>query len=425
MKNIIASSLVLCVLALGVTAQVGPPPVNIKRSPTGANVNADGDTTVFITFAGLSAIQQAGEALWCAELVPAVAPELGNKCKPGTIFGRLPARFDRSALQGGGVFTDIMAIPASVSRRALQSAQGGHDSSFFYVREFVDTSGGGANEYVTVTCILAGRGAGVPLALNDVRVSFQGHAEDLVYAARRGAPPPPVKADLTYNGSGRLRGRWEVLFPGEAAPADADLMTEASLRTADRMKQQRYTVLERFDVFLPPNGKYALQGPNPARIPTAVDGLYSLLLRVEVSDDKSGDVDLAGIGAGAGVEHHGAVADFPMPTLRYRVASADGKTRVAMQALRPSAERPFSGKDGLIFEWSPAAGTAVYRLVVRDAEFKTVLTAVTKVDSTKYLAPTWIQDACARSALSWQVTALDKNGRAVAGTDWAPARPAD
>lgn len=46
-------------------------------------------------------------------------------------------------------------------------------------------------------------------------------------------------------------------------------------------------------------------------------GQYLVLLRIEATDDKEGDANLAAVGVGPGVVHSGAVAGFPIPPLRY------------------------------------------------------------------------------------------------------------
>src|SRR5262245_50884223 len=79
----------------------------IRVNPTGVNVNAQGATTVFLTFGGLAAYRPA-EGVWCGSLVSA-APDVGAKCDPSTLFGRLPARYDVSRVNGAG-YTDIMSI---------------------------------------------------------------------------------------------------------------------------------------------------------------------------------------------------------------------------------------------------------------------------------------------------------------------------
>ena len=70
----------------------------------------------------------------------------------------------------------------------------------------------------------------------------------------RGAAPPAVTADLTYTGTGRLIGRWEVVQPGEEPPREKDLLSAATLPVELRPLQRRRTEVGRFNVFLPPTG---------------------------------------------------------------------------------------------------------------------------------------------------------------------------
>lgn len=114
----------------------------------------------------------------------------------------------------------------------------------------------GPDEYVFVTCRLAGGGAGVPLALTDVKLQFA--SDKLVLSTKVGEAPPTLSASITYTGSGRLTGRWEVVLPGDELPTPQDLLTEASLPIELRGQQKRYAQLGRFNVFLPPGNSYKL-----------------------------------------------------------------------------------------------------------------------------------------------------------------------
>src|SRR5690606_16986111 len=127
-------------------------------------------------------------------------------------------------------------------------------------------------------------------------------------------------------GTCTLRGRWEVVLPGEEPPTERDLLTEATLPVEERELQRRYTEVGRFSEFLPPSAgaRFVLRGPDPEAIPNDVEGLYQLLLRIEASDDTEGDSNLAAAGAGEGVVHSGAVAGFPIPPLRYFVGASSG-----------------------------------------------------------------------------------------------------
>lgn len=409
--SLLEESLVLLSLSLAASAAAA-----IRRDPNGVNVSAQGPTTVFITFGGLQN-QVPVEAFWCGALVQAT-PDIGMRCDPGTIFGRLPIRYDQSRLSGG-VFTDIMSIPATVSRRAYQDAAAGRTSSFFYVRRFA-SSAGGPDEYVFVTCRLAGTGARVPLALLDVQMRFA--TEDTVLPVESGSPAPPFHAEIAYNGTGRLRGRWEIVLPGDEPPAAYDLLTEGTLPPAERGLQRRFTQLGRFNVFLPPTGKVRLDGPDPSRLPTTIEGMYMILLRIEASDDKEADSNLAAAGAGAGVVHSGAAAGFPMPVLRYYVGALDGaigaESGAEMRALLPVPSASVRRGDALEFTWSEGAAAPYTRIEVRDAGRTVVAAAVVAAGIGRYRLPPVLAERVAAGEVEWRVAGIGADGREVASTPW-------
>jgi hypothetical protein len=402
-------------LALGFLPAFAP--ADIQRSPTGTNVNSQAATTALITFGNLRS-QVPAEALWCGQIIPA-APDIGFKCDPNTIFGVLPIRYDQSRLSSNGtVFTDIMSIPPSVARRAYQAAARGENSAFFYVRRFTSTSGG-RDEYVFVTCKLTGGGARVPFALLDVRVSFA--TDDPILSVERLAAPPPFKAEIAYNGTGRLVGRWEVVLPGDERPAGRDLLTEGTLPPEERLLQRRYTQVERFNVFLPPVGHFTLVGPDPSKLPTTVDGLHEVLLRIEASDDKEADSDLAAAAAGEGVIHSGAVAGFPLPVLRYFVGSVPaGVVPGGLSLLTPGEKTPISFAEPFTFSWSPHPGAILYRLEIADAAGKEIHAALLQQGITSYRAPSFLHDRAAQK-FRWRVVATGPDGRVVGSSAWREA----
>lgn len=409
-----AASLVVLAMAFFFTQSAAA----ISRDPNGVNVNAQGATTVFITFGGLQQ-QLPVEATWCGELMPA-APDIGFKCDPSTIYGRLPIRLDQSRLNASSTtFTDIMSIPPSVARRAWQAAERGEHSAFYYVRRFVSTTGG-PDEYVFVTCRLAGGGARVPLALLDVRLSFA--VERAAPALQQGEIAPPVQAEIRYNGSGRLKGRWEIVSPGEDPPSSRDLLTEATLPPEERAQQRRYTQLERFNVFLPPTGKIVLPGPDPKRLPTEIEGLYHLLLRIEATNDKEGDSNLALADAGNGIVHSGAVAGFPIPPLRYYVGNAfdPSVNSHTLSLLTPMPHAPWPASQPLTFGWSQTPAAMLYRLEVAEgAVIKH--SAILQQGVGTYLAPDWLAQP-SDSPLRWRVIALGPQGEVVQRTEWRELR---
>lgn len=398
----------------------GPASAQISVHPTGVNVNVQGPSVVFLSYGGLRDYVP-NEAVWCGELVPA-APAIGQRCDPMTIFGHLPLRHNLSTLSGAGGFTDIMTIPASVARRAYQAASGGADSRFFYVRRFIDPFGGAPDVYVAVTCRLAGSGARTPFALLDVQLAFESDAA--VLPVKQGGQIPPLYAEISYNGTGQLRGRWEVVRPGEEPPSERDLLTEATLPIEERGLQRRYAELDRFNVFLPPStgSRFVLPGPDPDVLPADVEGLYQVLLRIEATDDKEGDSDLAAVGAGAGTIHSGAVAGFPIPPLRYFVGGAEGVPTAPIAGklylLLPADEFVLGSAGVLDFSWTDVPHAVLYRLEVDDAKNDRILGALLPAGLTTYRAPSWLPDRAAGGALRWRVSALSLGGEVLVRTPW-------
>ena len=392
-------------------------PAQVRVNPTGVNVNTQGATSVYLTFGGLGVNLRPAEAYWCGELISA-APDIGNRCNPATIFGSLPPRYDLSRPSGLAGFTDIMSIPASVSRRAYQDARSGATSSFFYVRRFENLSGG-PDEFISVTCRLSSGGARTPFALTDVRVAFDGGDEVQVVLA--GDSPPPFSARIQHTGTGQLVGRWELVLPGEELPSAEDLLTEASLPPELRSAQRRYAQLSRFSVFVPPGGVVKVPGPDPAKLPSSAEGTYHLLLRIEASNDREGDSDLAAAGAGTGIVHSAAVAGFPMPMLRYVVLgdgspeTTRGASRFVLLAPRDgNATRPDSTAR-LVWSRDPAA--AFYRVELETLVGRPVHGALLRASTNGYDLPpfAWQQ---ADSVLRWRVTALDGGNATLRRTSW-------
>ena len=391
----------------------------IRVNPASVNVYSQGSTTVFLTYGNLGDYRPA-ETAWCGDLQPA-APAIGFTCAPGTIYGTLPRRYDLSRRSGNNGYTDIVSVPASVARKAYQAAARGEESRFFYVRRFVNERGG-PDQFVVVTMRLSGPGAGVPFSLTDVQLDFgaglgprAAGQEPLVLFLEPGGKAPPIRAEIKYTGAGRLRGRWEVVRPGDPQPEPRDLLPEASLPVEERGTQQRYSQLSRFNVFLQPGGRYVLPGPDPARLPRDVAGQYLILLRVEASDDLENTSDLSAVGAGAGAAQGGAAAGFPLPALRYVVGGGDN-TRNASTA---NSFEPLLPRDGVAipvnqpidFAWAAAAQAAFYRLEIEDETGKLILSALLKSAVRNYRAPSWLKSRVASGTLRWRVVALDRAGK--------------
>ncbi len=358
-------------------------------SPTGVNVTTFGSTSVFLTFLGLSN-QVPAEALWCGAI------NANGSCVPGTVFGRLPQRYNRGQLSGIGNYTDIMSIPSSITRKAYQDALRGNQPDFFYVRRLVSTIGG-IDEYVAVTCRLTSSGAGVPFSIT--KVQYQLADGSTASPVGIGETLPRFGANIVYSGTGRLKGRWEVVLPGDSPPSQRDLLTEATLPLEQRGLQRRYTQLERFDLFLQPNGKVFLPGPNPAKLPKGSTGLHQILLRIEATDSSAGTSFNS-----ISTVPSGGVAGFPLPIFRYSIVPTSN--RIAL--LTPNPDTQFPAREQLRFSWQGIDAADGYKLEVRQSE-RLIFSALLSKNTTSYTPPPWLKKTKGE-ALIWQIKALKSDG---------------
>jgi hypothetical protein len=253
----------------------------------------------------------------------------------------------------------------------------------------------------------------------DVRLAFD--VETPVLALDPAEPTPAWFADIAYTGTGRLQGRWEVVRPGEELPSDEDLLTEASLPLEQRGQQRRYTQLERFNVFLPPTGRLRLPGPDPDRLPRQVDGAYLVLLRIEATDDRDSQSSLTAVAAGDGVVASGAVAGFPMPTLRYMVGSGasapEAPVAHTITLLGPNEGAAPAGS-AWSFVWRAVPLAARYRLEVAKADGTPVYEALIAASVAAYRPPPFLAARTGAGELRWRVRALDAAGRDIARSSW-------
>jgi hypothetical protein len=383
----------------------------IRVNPTGVNVNSQDPTVVFLTFGRIPQGYRPAEALWCGRLVAPPPPALGLQCDPATVYGSLPARYDLSKASGDAGLTDIMSIPPSVVRRAYMTAESGGGAGFFYVRRFVSDTGQ-PDQYVAVTCRMTGGGARVPFALTNVEIRTG--SDEPVLFIRRDLPFPKLHAEIKYNGTGRLKGRWELVRPGEEPPTDFDLLTEASLPLEQRANQKRYLQVARFNHFLPPGGSFNLPLEAAQSLPIEADGQYILLLRIESTDDKESDSDLRAIGVGDMVVHSGGAAGFPMPILKFFVGPRDPKAEWERTALNKSLDAVGATGFPIEFTWAPFAEARFYRLELFGPAGDRLLSALLLQTPNSYRAPSWLNDRMGGVNLHWRVVALDSEGRTIA-----------
>ncbi len=394
MKKIILIAVFIFAVSLSAIAQVTVSPDNITAYSQGA-------TSAYLTFSNVVNLRPA-EATWCGALLPA-APDIGFKCDPATIFGVLPSRYDQSRLNGAR-YTDIMSITPTVARRAYTDAVNGNDSRFFYVKHFVSTNGG-QDQFVPVTIRLSGNGAGVPFSLTTVKLQWQ-NGEKVVPFIKPDEKLPQISAEIRYTGTGRLKGRWEIVKPGEELPTSRDLLSEAALPLEERGTQKRYTLLSRFNVNLPPGGKYVLPGPENWRIDKSIEGMYLLLFRVEASDAPNSDSN-----TGAGIVPTGAVAGFQMPTLRYYVGNSSNADIQPITRTNSNFDDFIISLPPIILRWKTAENAKIYRLEIEDAENKKVFSAIVLPPVKQYQLPSFIRQLATAKPLKWRIVAVDETGK--------------
>jgi hypothetical protein len=299
-----------------------------------------------------------------------------------------------------------MSIPASVARRAYIDAAGGAEATFFYVRRFVSTTGG-PDEFVPVTIRLSGNGAAVPFSITNVKLTWG--VDKPVILVKPDEKLPKIEAEIFYTGTGRLVGRWEIVKPGEEMPSARDLLTESTLPVEERGSERRYTQLNRFNQFLPPVGRFILSGPEAWRVPSHLEGMYLVLLRIEAVDDANASANTTSESI-----QTGGVAGFPMPVLRYYVGAGTGLAARQMGtafSLASPGDGAVVSMSGLEFVWSKDEEAAFYRIELQDSEGKLILNAILRAPVSTYRAPSWVTARLADGQLYWRVIALDRDGK--------------
>jgi hypothetical protein len=381
----------------------------VTVSPDNITAYSQGATSAYLTFSGVVNLTPA-DATWCGDILPA-APDIGFKCDPTTIFGVLPTRYDQSRLTGSR-YTDIMSITPVVARRAYTDATLGNDSRFFYVKHFISTNGG-PDQFVPVTIRLSGNGAGVPFSLTGVSLRWQ-DGQKVVPFIKPDEKLPAITAEIRYTGTGRLKGRWEIVRPGEELPTGRDLLSEATLPVEERGLQRRFTFLSRFNVNLPPGGRYTLPGPENWRIDKSVEGMYLLLFRVEASDAPNSTSNI-----GTQTIATGGVAGFQMPTLRYYVGNS---SNAGIQQITGSDTLGETLILPIVLRWKPIANANLYRLEIQDEDNKNIFSSIVLPSSPEYTLPSFIRELAAAKRLRWRVIASDAAGKTLEESNFSEVK---
>jgi hypothetical protein len=118
------------------------------------------------------------------------------------------------------------------------------------------------------------------------------------------------------------------------------------------------------------------------------------------------------------VVHNGAVAGFPLPTLRYFVGSGQANDVISLRLLTPAENAVAAADRPIDFSWTQAPGAALYQLDIADQSGKALLSAFLQPLTLNYRAPSWLRETVPGAGLQWRVSALDQNGAKTVETPW-------
>ncbi len=395
--------------AAGGGAALGPAGTIVQVSPTLADVSSSDASNVSIrySFTGVD-LPLAGQ--FCSSLVGAYPPGgvvVGNPCAVPIGFVGSILNYSPLSL----IASENLYVPQSVARLAYQTARRTGNSIFYFVRQF------SSGRSTVVQLRLSGNAANSPVSISQVRMIFKPANQPIAFI-QRAQSIPDFEAHIRYNGAGLLRGRWELVQPGDPQPSNLDLSTEASLIPQDRALQQRFRLLQAFQLYLQPNGRVTIPGPDPKLLPSDIDGQYQILLRIEATDALQ-PLDPTGQTASGGS------APFVLPVLRYFVGvpGTQGMSTVRevvpINLLAPAAFAD-TGKGSITFQWLPAGGVQFYRLEVEEVG-NLVFAARVRAEGGApgiYEAPPMLRQQASGLLTRWRIMALDAQGRPVGQSEW-------
>lgn len=342
-----------------------------------------------------------------------------------TNFGQIQAARGMIQVVQGGVTSpgagsyENLYIPPSVARSAAAQARAGGAPYFYFVREFQTGFG---PLYRIIRIRLTGNSALVPLTLNDVRLAFSPDSNPQpIGFVKKNQAAPSWGATIQYSGTGVLRGRWEVVEPGDPEPQARELLTEASVPATERGLARRYRELGRFNIVLPAGSSIRIPGPDPKKLPTELEGRYQILLRIEA--DYANDPFLADARLKSG-----ALAAFAMPSLLYYVGASDGR-QASLNPITPSRidlQYPVAGQtylpnEVMAFQWKksdPSLAPKIYRLEFKNADSANVRSFLTRGDQDHFVVASWLKNRLSGRNTSWRVISLDANGIQTAASEW-------
>jgi hypothetical protein len=389
--------------------------------PAAGGVTAVGTRPQAVSSSGLSAVQirytlagpdTALSGMFCSEVDPAMSTNGTSgvsptpPCIPGSALGYANGS---NFIATGNTGRESVQVPPGVTQLAYQRALQSGKADLFFVRQFA------SGVYAVQHLRLAGNAANRPFTLTRVELAFKegGSRQPVTFVARDGVVSP-LAAFIDYQGAGLLKGRWEVVQPGDPEPTALDLTPESELTAMQRIQQKRYTEVGSFEQMTTAGSRLALEGPPPSRLPTAFNGRYLVLLRLESSRDNNT--------ADANADNpEGVSLAYALPVLTYYVTEkgaismSQGPIRQTMQALEPTAGSRINKGGVLRLRWKAQEGATLYRIEITDTRGELLFAARIKPAQTAYELPTK-QLGLGQGELRWRVMALDTQGQVYASS---------
>lgn len=285
-------ALILCVMTCAGTALAQ---LRVSNIPTGAAVVITQSSAVAVTWS-------------VAGTTPGttVVSEEGLFVLNGETLGRVNTFLTTAATTDGtAVVTETLLIPPDVTNRAYQRKAG----TFFYQRQFRSTSDGAAGES-SLTCRVSTSAYG-NFSIAGVTLYFENERGEVTF--EQNDPHAHAFAEIHYNGSGLLKGTWEVQEPNNP----------------------QFRVLQQVNYHLAYGDRIVFQSPQVPPLPTVVTGRH--ILRFNITQPVSG---------------------FPLPVVSYfvKVKPADEKATPKLISESPLANT-IIGTD-TIFHWRGSIGGA-------------------------------------------------------------------
>lgn len=286
-------------MALGIPAFAQ---LNVSNNPTGAAVVITQASAVSVTWIISGAA--AGSS---------IVSEEGLFVLSGETLGRVDTFLTTSAGPGGtAAVTETLLIPPDVPNRAYKRNAG----TFFYSRQFRSTADNASGQS-QLTCRVSTSAYG-NFSVAGITLYFDNQRGEATF--EQNDQQAHAFAEVHYNGSGLLKGNWEVQEPNSTT----------------------FRVLQQVNYHLTYGDRIVFQSPRVPPLPTVVTGRH--ILRFSITEPVSG---------------------FELPTVSYFV-----KVKSVEESVEPQLRPEFPEKNAtiskdIVFRWTGTAqGAAILKFSV-------------------------------------------------------------